>query len=341
MTDAKALHDDAVVVDCHNDLILLVARKAELGEPNHFADYWLPELRAGGVDVQVVPIYLDGEYRPEGGLRRMLLLIEHAHRIVQENPDDVAVCLTGAEIDNAVASGKIAFVLALEGMEAIGTDLALIETFYRLGVRMMSFTHFGRTALGDGSAEDETGSRLTRAGAEAVAEIERLGIVMDVSHLGIGGTDHVLELATRPVIASHSGARALCDHHRNVRDDVIKAIAATGGVVGINAFPWFVDRENPTIDRFVDHVEHVRDVAGIGAVGIGPDFIREYSNELFGNYPHLTMEGLPIHEGIEGFEHARDWPNITACMVERGIAEPDIRRVLGGNFLRVFREVMR
>jgi membrane dipeptidase len=340
MTDARALHDDAIVVDCHNDLILLVARKLSVGEPDHFAQYWLPELRAGGVNVQVVPIYIDDEYRPEGALRRTLVLIEQVHRIVQQYASDVALCLTWAEIDDAVVSGRIAFVLALEGMEALGTDVSLVETFHRLGVRMMSFTHFGRTLMADGSAEDGAGSRLTRAGVEAVGEIQRLGIVMDVSHLGIGGTDHVLEIATGPVIASHSGARALCDHHRNLRDDVIKAIAATGGVVGINAFPWFVDRKEPTLDRFVDHICHVRDIVGIDHVGVGPDFIREYYDEFFGNYPEMETEGLRISKGIDGLSYSHDLPNLTACMVERGFAADDVRKVLGRNFLRVFQEVM-
>lgn len=340
MTDARALHDVAVVVDCHNDFILLVARRHAMGQTDHFGDYWLSELRRGGVNVQVVPIYLDDEYRPEGALRRTLLLIEHLHRIVQQHPDDTALCLTGSDIDDAVASGRIAFVLALEGMEQVGKDLALIETFYRLGVRMMSFTHFGRTALADGSAEDDAGSRLTRAGAEAVHEMERLGIVVDVSHLGIGGTDHVLEIATKPVIASHSGARALCDHHRNLRDEVIEAIAATGGVVGINAFPWFVDRKTPTLDRYVEHIEHVRDVAGIDHVGIGPDFIREYCAEFYSNYQDHEEEGLPMWAEIEGLAYARDLPNLTACMVERGLPTDDIRKVLGENFLRVFRAVL-
>ena len=340
MTDARALHDDAVVVDCHNDLILLVDRKRAVGEPDHFARYWLPELRAGGVNVQVVPIYIDDEYRPDGALRRTLILIEQVHRIVQQHASEVALCLTGSDIDEAVASGRIAFVLALEGMEALGTDVSLVETFHRLGVRMMSFTHFGRTAMADGSAEDDAGSRLTRAGVEAVGEMERLGIVLDLSHLGIGGVAHALEIATRPLIASHSGARALCDHHRNLSDEVIKAIAVTGGAVGINAFPWFVDRKAPTLDRFVDHIEHVRDLAGIDHVGIGPDFIREYYQEFFGNYPDMETEGLRINEAIAGLGYSRDLPNLTVRMVERGFTDGDVRKVLGANFLRVFHQVM-
>ncbi len=340
MTDARRLHEDAVVVDCHNDLILLVARKRQVGQPDHFADYWLPELRNGGVDVQVLPIYLDDEYRPDGALRRTLVLIELAHRLVEAHSDDVALCLTGAEIDAAVASGRIAFVLALEGMEALGSNVELVETFYRLGVRMMSFTHFGRTAMADGSAEDDAGSRLTRAGAEAVAEMERLGIVVDVSHLGIAGTDHVLEIATRPVIASHSSVRALADHHRNLRDGVITSVAASGGVVGINFFPWFIDVKAPTIDRVVDHIAHVRDVAGIDHVGIGPDFIREYFDEFYSAYPDMETEGLRLNTAIDGLGFSRDLPNLTRVLLERGFSDEEVRKILGENFLRVFRQVM-
>ncbi|MEX2393034.1 MAG: dipeptidase, partial [Actinomycetota bacterium] len=311
-----------------------------LGLEGHFADYWLPELRAGGVDVQVVPIYIDDEYRPEGALRRTLHLIELTHRTVEAHADDIALCMSGAEIDAAVDAGKIAFVLALEGMEALGTNVEFVETFYRLGVRMMAFTHFGRTAMADGTAEDEAGSRLTRAGAEAVAEMDRLGIVCDVSHLGIRGVEHVLEIATRPVIASHSSVRSLADHHRNLHDPVIEAIAATGGVVGINVFPWFIDLNEPTLDRVVDHIAHVRDLVGVDHVGIGPDFIREYWDEFYSNYSTFELEGLELNAAIEGLGHSRDLPNLTTAMVDRGFTEDDIRKILGTNFLRVFLEVM-
>lgn len=337
MTD---LHRDAAVVDCHNDFILLVARKLALGFPNHFAEYWLPEMRTGGVGVQVVPIYVDPEYAPEGALRRTMFLVELVHRTVEQNAQDVALCKTGDEIGTALGAGKIAFVLALEGCEGIADTVELIETFYRLGVRIVSLTHFGRTAFADGSGEDDAGARLTRKGVAAVGEIQRLGIVMDVSHLGIAATDHVLELAARPVIASHSSVRALCNHHRNLEDRMIERIATSGGVVGINLFPWFIDKKNPTIDRVVDHIEHIAGLVGIDHVGIGPDFIREYVAEFYGNYPDLTMEGVALNRGIEGLEYLRDLPNLTAALLRRGFEESDVRKVLGENFLRVFRQVM-
>ena len=172
-------------------------------------------------------------------------------------------------------------MLALEGCPGIDADVELFETMHRLGVRIASLTHFGRTALADGSGEDATGGRLTRAGVAALAEMERLGILFDVSHLGAAGVDHVLELATRPVIATHSSARALRDHHRNLADAQLKDIAAGGGVVCVNFFAGFLDESEHTVDRLVDHIEHVASVAGIDHVGIGPDFLKEIEDDVW------------------------------------------------------------
>ncbi len=333
------LHRDAVVVDCHNDLILLVARKRALGETGYFADRVLSDLRAGGVDVQVVPVYMEGEYAAEGALRRTLLLIELLHREIEANAQNAALCLTGAEIDAAVAAGKIAMVLALEGCEAVGRQVELFGTLFRLGVRMASFTHFGRTLLADGSGEDGTGGRLTEAGVAAVREMERLGLLVDVSHLSAAGVAHVLELATRPVIASHSSARALCDHHRNLTDPQLQAIAATGGVIGVNFFPAFVDAAAPTVDRVVDHIEHIASVAGIDHVGIGPDFIKEYYDELYPGRA-FVVQGLNGKAEIPGLTGPRDLAALTEPLRRRRMPDADVRKVLGENFLRVFRQAL-
>jgi membrane dipeptidase len=283
---------------------------------------------------------MEGEYAAEGALRRTLQLIEYLHQEVEASRGEVALCRTGAEIDAAVSDGKVAVVLALEGCEAIGRQTDLFATLSRLGVRIVSFTHFGRTMLADGSGEEGTGGRLTRAGVAAVREMERLGILVDVSHLSAAGTHHVLELATRPVIASHSSARALCDHHRNLDDGQLRGVAATGGVIGVNFFPAFVDSRRPTVDRIVDHIEHIASVAGIDHVGIGPDFIKEYLDELYPQYPTFKIEGLDAKAAIEGLEGPQHLAALTGALRRRGVAEPDVRKVLGENFLRVFRTVL-
>ncbi|MDQ3878858.1 MAG: dipeptidase [Actinomycetota bacterium] len=331
------LHERATVVDCHNDLIALVAHHRSRGRRDYFKDHWLPELRRGGVDVQVIPIFVDDVYRPDGALRQSLLLIETAYETVEDNADDIALCFTGSDIDRAVAEGKIAFVLALEGSEQVAADIELFSTFFRLGVRIASFTHFGRTMLADGSAEDEARSRLTAAGIRAVRWMQETGMLVDVSHLSQAGTEHVLEITTRPVIASHSSASALRDHHRNLSDDLLKAIAATGGVIGVNFFPWFVSDGEPALDHIIDHIEHVATVAGIDHVGLGPDFVKEYFDTQYPN-EELLFEGHDakrVPEGTEG--SSRDLPLVTQKLIERGVPEGDIEKVLGGNFLRVFR----
>jgi membrane dipeptidase len=340
----KALHRDAVVVDCHNDLILLVDHFDQRQQPGHFKEFWLPELRTGGVDVQVLPICLEEQFQSEGGLRRTLLLVERIHRLAEEHRDDVALCLTGADVDAATAAGKIALVIALEGANAIGQDPALIHSLHRVGVRVVSMAHFGRTFLADGSGLDETSNgRLTPQGVEVFQEMERLGVVFDISHLGLRGVEDVLGLATRPFLATHSACLGIVDIHRNLGDDQIKRIAELGGVIGVAAaIPFFIDNQNPSAERVVDHIEHVIDVAGIDHVGLGPDIIDDYYQQVYGGWFGGWTPPTPFGEVVAHPEIVRpsDLPKITEAMVRRGFSDADVRKVLGENVLRVLREVM-
>jgi membrane dipeptidase len=304
---------------------------------DYWQERWVQELRAGGVDVQVLPIY-NAPSAAEASLRNTLLQLEAIEREAAKTPD-VALCRSGAEIDDVLAAGRIALVVALEGVPAVGTDVELFAVFQRLGVRMASFTHWARAALADGSADEDAGSRLPGVGVAAVKELERVGIILDVSHLAATAVDHVLELATKTLIASHSSCRVLCDHHRNLSDEHIRAIAATGGVVGINVIPFFIDASgDATLDRVVDHLEHVAEVAGVDHVGLGPDFIKDWVDEV-----HPTREryapfgGFDLKQAIPGLAGTRDLPNLTERMVERGWQEADVRKALGENWLRVLR----
>jgi membrane dipeptidase len=341
--DAQALHADAVVVDSHNDLpVLLLMRNASLGPQGverYWSERWLPDAHAGGVNVQVLPIYIS-PHEAEASLRNTLLQLEALEREAALTPE-VALCRTGAEIDAAVASGRLALLLALEGTSGIGIDVALFSVFHRLGIRMASFTHWSRAMLADGSADEDAGSRLPASGVRALAELERLGILFDVSHLAAPALDHALELATRTLVASHSSARALCDHHRNLSDEHLRAVAATGGVIGINMLPTFIDAENPTLDRVIDHVEHVAEVAGVDHVGLGPDFIKQWIDEQYPQYDRfLALDDVDLKAEVPGMAHTTDLPNITAKLLERGWPEANVRKVLGENWLRVFREAL-
>lgn len=334
------LHRDAVVADTHNDLLMAVVARPPRRWASFFRERWLPQLREGGVNVQVLPVFVDDVHRPEGALRQTLRMIECAHTLAEGNPDEVRLCVDGAQVDEAVAEGRIALVLALESAPGLDANIELLPTLYRLGVRIASIAHWGRTALADGSGEEATGSRLTAAGVEAVREMERLGMIFDISHLSASGVAHVLELATRPVMATHSAARALRDHHRNLTDDQIRAVAAGGGVVCVNFLPAFLtgDPSDHTVDRLVDHIEHAVGVGGIDHVGLGPDFVREVMHdvtppccEAFG------FSGLDIMAAIPGLAGPSGLPLVTEALLKHGFADEEIVKILGGNVLRLFR----
>ncbi|MBO2457614.1 dipeptidase [Actinomadura violacea] len=331
---SRELHHRAVVADAHNDLLMAVSARPPERWGAFFRERWLPQLREGGIDLQVLPVFIDEQYRREGALRQTLRMIECAHVLAEENPGDVALCLDGADVDAALAAGRIALVLALESAPGVDDSVELIPTLFRLGVRVASIAHWGRTPLADGSREDATGSRLTAAGVEALRTMERLGMVFDISHLSASGVAHVLELAARPIIATHSCARALRDHHRNLTDEQIRGVAATGGVVCVNFVPGFLagTPADVSADRIVDHIEHVIEVAGIDHVGLGADFVREVLQDV--TPPCETFDDDPMWE-FPGLDGPAGMPLVTDALVARGLPEKDVLKILGGNLHRV------
>jgi membrane dipeptidase len=335
MTD---LHHEARVVDLHNDLILLVDHFDRRGQPGYFAEFWLPELQSGGVDVQVLPVWIDEQFQSEGALRRTLLLVERIHRLVDEH-HQLQLCLTGADIDAATAAGRIAVVIALEGAHGIGQDPQLVSSLYRIGVRVASLAHLGRTLLADGSGlDDSSRGGLTPEGLEVLARMEQLGMVFDISHLGVAGVDDVLARATRPLLATHSACRAVTDVHRNLTDEQVKGVADLGGVIGVAAaIPPYIDPNQPTAARVVDHIEHLAAVASIDAIALGPDFVDDYYVTMFGGW---MIPGVDQDWAESDIKRPSDLPKITAEMVRRGFPEADIKKVLGENALRVLVQVL-
>lgn len=337
---ADELHIDAVVIDCHNDFLIPCSEPELLGDRASFERRWIPELEAGGVDIQIAPVFAESRI-PESSLRQSLRLISALFREVARNQDRVEVCRSAQDLTRALETKRIGLILALEGGTPFGGDADLVRIFFELGVRMISLTHMGRTLLADGSAEDAVAGSLSRAGIAVVEAMEELGIVVDISHLGLVGTDKILSIASRPLVASHSSARALCDHHRNLTDEHLRAIAALRGVVGVTAIPAFVRPERPTIDDVVDHIEYIAGLVGIEHVGLGPDFIVEIYEDMFSSSARLRVDGArDARERIDDYYAPRHLPNLTRALVRRGFSEPDIRAVLGENFLRVFSEVM-
>jgi membrane dipeptidase len=337
---AAALHAEAIVVDCHDDLPVsfLTWHGRAMLEYDAIAT-WLPRLRAGGVNVQVQPLFIE-HIEAEGALRRALLLTELLSRQAAAHADEITICTTGTRIRETVAAGRIAMVLALEGIAYLGDDIELLGTFQRLGVRMVSLTHLGRTVLADGSGVDSAGGRLTARGVEAVAELERLGILVDVSHLGAASLDHLLEVSTRPLVASHSSAWTVRQHHRNLTDERLRAIAATGGVVSVNMTPAHIGEGAVGIDTVVRHIAHIAEVAGIDHVGLGPDFVAEYFRFALASVPQVEIDGLDFKQGVVGLGGPEDLPYLTEALLAAGFSEAHVGQVLGANLLRLFDAVL-
>ena len=327
--DAARLHATSTVVDGHHDLLMLVAFEHAKGNTDTFGQRWIPELREGGVDVQVLPVFVSEE-SPEAVLRKALQMVDALHVEVAQHSDEVKLCLTRSDIDEALSDGRIALVLALEGAEPMRGDIHILRIFHKLGLRMMSMTWNNRTFLADGNEENATGSKLTRVGIAALAEMERLGIILDVSHLSDSGFWHVCEIATRTFIASHSNCRAVYDHPRNLTDAQLRAIASQDGVVGLNLHPLLLGENGAGVEDALDHLEHALSIAGEDHVGLGPDFCAEL--EELG-----PIMDPPTARGIKDLDRAPDLPAFTEAMLGRGISEGVVKKVLGENFVRVLR----
>jgi membrane dipeptidase len=303
------------IADCHDDLLMAVRHLRERGHKDPFGDFWLPQLREGGVALQVLPVYTEEQFAGEAALRRCLLMLEEARHLASVHAADVAIVETSGDLARAREQGLIALVLAIEGAEPVGHDLAMLDVLWRSGVRMASLTWNRRTMLADGVGEQDTGGRLTGLGVEAVAEMERLGMVLDVSHLSETGFWHVAEVAGAAFVASHSSCRALQDHPRNLTDDQIRAVAASGGFVGINAFGPFLHDE-PDVGSYLDHIEHAVELVGADHVALGPDFMEDVAATVD---PVLTgalvdVTRLPV---LDGLRRPADFAALGPLLVDR------------------------
>lgn len=301
-----------------------------------FGDDWLPGLRSGGVVFQVLPIFTEEQFVGEAALRRTLEIIGLAREIAAGHSDDVAIVECGDDIDRIIESGRIALLIALEGAEPIGSSLSLLDTAWRLGVRMASLTWNRRTMMADGVGERDTGGRLTSLGVEAVKEMSRLGMVLDISHLSAPGVEHVSQIASRPFVATHSSCRALCDHPRNLTDEQMRAVAASGGFVAMNAFGAFVSTADPTLEDFIDHIEHAASQVGENRVAIGADFVEDLFrmvDPVLGRQLLVSPEDLSV---IPDFKAPAHYANLSKRLVKR-LGLEQATRIASGNMLDFFR----
>ena len=326
--------------DLHSDLPLGLLKRRFDGQEGSLRAEWLPRLRAGGVNLVVCAVYIDSIYLPEGALRRAVQLVDALLEEIAVCPE-IELALTQSDVARITAEGRIAALLALEGAEPLGQDPAALRLFYRLGLRMLSFAWMRRTAFGDGAWENDSRGGLTRLGRQAVREMNRLGIIADVSHASDQTTWDVLESSTQPVIASHSNVRAIRDHPRNLTDPMIEAIAASGGLVGVVAVAGYIADSEPSIARWADHIDHIVQLVGIDHVGVGCDFYDEImAMGAAQEIPAWNPGGSLGQLSFPGMTTWADLPGLTAELLRRGYGEADLRKIYQENVSRVFSAVL-
>jgi membrane dipeptidase len=364
---ARKLHFSSIVLDTHDDTTQRFFSKTfDIAKRNPDGSIDIPRMREGGMNAIFFSIWIDGRIMGPPAIQKALDQIDAVHENVRKNSKDMVFCRTADDVRRAHKDGKIAALMGVEGGHMIGNDIRMVRIFGDLGVRYMTLSHFYNDEWADSSTDKPAHNGLTDYGKEIVREMNRQGIMVDISHVSDKTFYDALEVSKAPPIASHSSCRALCNHVRDMTDDMIKALAAKGGVIQINYEVSFIDRaykdasdkmsggvvamfdqikkecgENeecmgkkmqelhdkavaegklPHVswERIIDHIDHAVKLVGADHVGLGSDF-----------------DGASMPEGMED---ASKLPKITEALMRKGYSDEDIRKILGGNLLRVMEQ---
>lgn len=361
---ARRIHGETIGIDSHIDTLQRVLNGHEdIAQRTTKGHVDLPRLREAGMRAPFFALYVPTYYKGGEAVRRTLQLRDAMQSVLDANPTQLELALDAAEVGRIVKAGKIAAVLTIESGHAIADELAVLRMFQRLGVRSMTLTHFRNTNWADSSTDTPQHNGLSEFGREVVREMNRLGMIVDISHVSDKTFYDTLAVTTKPVIASHSSCRALADVPRNMTDDMIRALAKQGGVIGINFGAGFVSQKEAeaarrgfaaraavepnltgkALDEFakqdylrtysvmkpnqatladaVAHIDHVVKLVGADHVGIGSDWD--------------GISSVPL-----GLEDVSKMPALTAELLRLGYSERDLENILGGNFLRVMRQVI-
>lgn len=309
-------------VDFHCDTLYLMEKDGrDITKKNDKGHIDLIRLEEGMVHLQVFATFVEPEFMRKDAAAKTLKMIDKLYQAIEKS-DRIKLILSGDDIDEAKNKNKLGALLSIEGGEAIEGDLSLLRMFYRLGVRAMTLTWSLRNDLGDGIlGSDNYG--ITAFGKDVIKEMNRLGMIVDVSHINERGFWDVIDICEKPLIASHSDCKALCNHPRNLSDEQIKAIADKGGVIGINFCPNFLrDDGNASVEDVLDHIEHIVNLVGVEHVGFGSDF-----------------------DGIEktpfGLDDASCFPKILDGLKKKGFKDDEIDLISHGNFERLIKEILK
>lgn len=344
---AFRLHQNSIIVDMHSDVHFDVIRLRGEGEVRVLERKNLRRWKEGGVNSVVLSTL--AKFGPEmfpyrgSSVNNLLLMADAIQQEIVESFDHFLQVLEPDDILRAREEGKIGLMLGVEGAEPIEQELGFLRCYYRLGLRIMNLTWHHRNQVADGVAEPSN-SGLSNFGRVLIKELNRLGIIIDVSHLSQNGFRDVLALSEQPVIASHSNSRAICDHQRNLDDWQIKAIAEKGGIIGVAFLGRLVAAKNPNISRVLDHVDYIARLVGADHVGLGPDYT-DFSQDISTSLGRLTAPNQPTNLSktlyAEGVEDVTELFSFTKGLVSRGYTDGEIQGILGGNFLGVFKKIFR
>jgi len=365
---ARDLHSRSIVIDTHADTTQrLLFDRFDLGVRHADGSIDIPRMREGGLGAIFLAVWVPGTVTGAEAVQRALRQIDAIHRQVELHSKDLAMAKSADDIRRARAAGQIAVLMAIEGGHMMNHDLGVLREYASLGVSYMTLTHTRTTDWADSSTDKQAHNGLSDFGKKAIEEMNRLGMIVDVSHVSDKAFADVLETSEVPVLASHSSCRAICDTPRNLSDRMIEALARAGGVVQINFHMGFLSAEfraaekaDPAIEKrieaeakkrcgenvacvllesdrmiralvaegklprvewtkIIDHVDHAVKVAGADHVGLGSDF-----------------DGAEMPYGMED---ASQLPRITEALLQKGYSESDIRKILGGNVLRLMQDV--
>ncbi len=316
------VHRSALLIDTHNNVNGKTVDGYDIGTPSERGQTDLARLRAGGVGAMFFAIFVPYTMQKTNGSthRGMEILDSIRHDIVEKYPRDFALALSADDIEAAHRDHKIAALIGMEGGHPIENSLRVLRDFYALGLRYLTLTHNITNDWADAGGDAGRHNGLSPFGKDVIREMNRLGMIVDISHVSEKTAWDAVELSAAPVLASHSSCFAICPHRSNLRDDLIQAMAAKGGLIQINFVCQMLSEGTATVASVADHIDYVKKIAGIGAVGIGSDFD--------------GTKCLP-----KGLEDVSKYSNLTRELLQRGYTAEQIRQIYGGNVLRLMRQV--
>ncbi len=367
---ARKLHFSSLVVDTHDDTTQrFLDGKFDLGARNSAGSIDIPRMREGNLSAIFFSIWIPSKVTGPEAVDRALVQIDAVREQVRKHPNDLVLATTAPEIRDARKEGKIAALMGVEGGHMINSDLGVLRSYAALGVRYMTLTHSGNDEWADSSTDKAVHNGLTDFGKDVVREMNRLGVIVDISHVSDKTFYDALEVSKAPLFASHSSCRAICDAPRNMTDQMMKDLAAKGGVVQINYHVGFLSQEfrdaekaDPEINKAISAEVTKRCGDNEGCQLIEGDRItREYVEQgklprvdfakIIEHIDHAVKVAGPDHVGLGsdfdganmpyGMEDATKLPKITEALLQKGYSEGDVKKILGENTLRVMTEVER